>query len=324
MNYERLAYFRYVLWHMDKMIIRLFHMIGLIFLKKNLAAVESLQRANETVQKYLADVYVRMEVRILTCRIKLCEWIEFTCFDKVYGDFVERKRQSLLKDINRINSQYMEALRDSWGTGLPNIEFPAEKQMELSVLETYYAYLKDDEVYRQKAFKLFLEKKMEAMKENGVDYSRIQNYLENKSRNANYEDYMACISMPIDIRLARLWVEFFKSGEGYKDVIPKERPDVAYFSINADIPEFIFKKPYVQEYSEYEFCSRFQNEWDITHYNPRDDDDRDYDPVRYEDYAEELRGRPQNAYCFYLGAVNRFKQIQQNLQNTDNGSKMEK
>ena len=47
--------------------------------------------------------------------------------------------------------------------------------MKLATLETYYAYLKDDDAYHQKAFTLFLKKKieeMEEMKEN-LHYSRI-------------------------------------------------------------------------------------------------------------------------------------------------------
>ncbi len=265
-------------------------------MKKNLAALEYRQRS----------------------------YIDYDHFEDVYTSFVEKKRQSILTDINKIDSQFMANLCEREKAGLPNKELPAKTQMELAVLETYYGYLSKDDAYQQKAFVLFLEKKMEAMKENGDDYSRIQNYLENKSRNASYEDYMDCISRPIDIRLPELWAEFFRSGEGYKDVIPKERPDVAYFSTDTDIPCFIFKKPYVQEYSEQEFCSRFVQEWDITHYNPLDDDDCDYDPARYADYADELGDRPQKAYYTYLCAVHRFKQIQQKLQNTDNGSEMEK
>lgn len=257
--------------------------------------------------------------------IKQCEAIEYDCFNEVYKSIVEKKRQSLLKDINKINRQFMEDLREREEAVLPNKGLPAKTQMELAVLETYYGYLSKDDAYQQKAFVLFLKKKMETMKKNGDDYGRIQNDLENKSRNASYEDYMDCISRPIDIRLPELWAEFFKSGEGYKDVIPKERPDVAYFSTDTDIPSFIFKKPYVQEYSEQEFCSRFANEWDITHYNPRCDEGCDYDPVRYADYADELGDRPQKAYQSYLRAVHRFKQIRQKLeQNTDNGSEMEK
>lgn len=322
MNNERLAYFHYVLCHMDRMIIRLFHMIGLIFLKKNLAAVESLQRANEKVQKYLADVYVHIEARILICQIKLGDWIEFNCFDKVYRDFVEKKRQSLLDDINKIDRQLIEHLRDREVSGLPNKGFPAEKQMEQAVLETYYSYLKGDDAYLQKAFSLFLKKKMEEMAENGADCSKVEAYLERRSRNSSYEEYMACISRPMDICLPQLWVAFFKSGAGYEDVIPEEKPNVAYFRVDADIPGFIFEKPYTHEYSCEEFHTRFMHEWDTTHYNPFYDDCSD--PVDYADYDMKLADRPGNAYLYYLSAVSRFKILRQRLEaNANKGCEKE-
>lgn len=310
MNYERLAYFHYVLCHIDKMIIRLFRMIGLIFLKKNLTIVESLQRTNQTVQKHLVDAYVQMKLRMLICQMRQCGAIDYNYFDEVYTGFVEKKRQSLFKDINRINDQFTEYLRERQEVGLPNEGLPAKTQMRLATLETYYAYLKDDDAYHQKAFTLFLKKKIEEMAENGADCSKMEAYLGNKRRNSSYEEYIACISRPVDIHLPKLWIEFFRSGTGY--VIPKERPHVAYASTVTDIPRFIFEEPYTHEYSEQEFCTKFMSEWDTTHNNPYYDDDYD-DPAYYEDYCSELAGRPQSAYLQYLCAVNRFKQIRQRL-----------
>lgn len=236
--------------------------------------------------------------------------IEYDRFNEVYTDFVEKKRQCLLKDINRINGQFMENLRNREEAGLSNEGLPAKTQMKLATLETYYAYLKDDDAYHQKAFTLFLKKKIEEMAENGADCSKMEAYLENKRRNSSYEEYIACISRPVDIHLPKLWIEFFRSGTGY--VIPKERPHVAYASTVTDIPRFIFEEPYTHEYSEQEFCAKFMSEWDTTHNNPYYDDDCD-DPSYYEDYRNELTDVPQSAYLQYLCAVNRFKQIRQRL-----------
>lgn len=292
---------------------RLYTIIYLI-LSTLLAAIGRLQRVNQTVQKRLADAHAWADARILICQIKQCRSIDYNRFNEVYTGFVEKKRQSLLEDISRINSQFMENLRKREEAGLPNEGIPAETQMELAVMKTCYAHLKDDDVYQQKAFKLFLKKKIEEMAEKEADYSKIEAYLENKHRNSSYDEYIECISRPMSIHLPELWVEFFRSGTGYKDVIPKEWPNVAYFSTDTDIPRFIFEKPYVQQYSEQEFCARFVREWDSTHYNPRYDDGCDA-PADYADYYEELADRPQNAYHYYLCAVDRYKQIQQRLKN---------
>ncbi len=237
--------------------------------------------------------------------------IEYDRFNEVYTDFVEKKRQCLLKDINRINGQFMENLRNREEAGLSNEGLPAKTQMKLATLETYYAYLKDDDAYHQKAFTLFLKKKIEEMAENGADCSKMEAYLENKRKNLSYAEYIACISRPMDIRLPKLWVAFFRSGTGYKNIIPKERPHVAYPSRAKDIPRFIFEESYTHEYSEQEFCDKFVNEWDVTHDNPYYNDCDD--PIYYVDYCSELADRPENSYLQYRCAVSRFKFLQHRL-----------
>jgi len=298
---------------------RPFHTAGLNIYRKILAAIRNLQRTNDMVRKHLADTYDRMEVRMLIKQILYWECIDYSHFDKVYVGFVEKKRQSLLKDIDKIDNQFTEYRRKRQEAGLPNEGAPAETCMKQAVLETYYAYLGNDDAYQQKAFVLFLEKKMEEMADNGEEYSKIKDYLENKYKNSSYEEYEACISRPVDIYLPGLWAEFFRSGAGYENVIPKERPDVAYFTSDTDIPRFIFEKPYASEYSEQEFCTRFIREWDTTHYNPYYDDCND--PVCYADYKMELADRPRNAYLYYLCSVGRFKHIRQRLKQTAEADK---
>lgn len=285
--------------------------IGYLILSTLLSLIGRLQRTNETVQNRLVDAHAQTKLMMLICQIRQSGSIDYERFNEVYTDFVKRKRQCLLEEINQIDSQCMKNLRERDKIGLPNEEgLSAKTQMRLEVLETYYAYLKDDDAYHQKAFTLFLKKKIEEMAENGTDYSKMEAYLENKRRNSSYEEYIACISRPVDIRLPKLWVAFFRSGTGY--VIPKERPHVAYSSTATDVPRFIFEEPYTHEYSEQVFCAKFVKEWDATHNNPYYDDDCN-DPAYYEDYRSELAGSPQSAYLQYLCAVNRFKQIRQRL-----------
>ena len=317
---RELYYLRYKLCSMKEKKMRLFRIAGLNLYKKILSVIRRLQKTNETVQKHLADVHAQMKLIMLICQIRQCGAIDYNYFDEVYTGFVEKKRQILFKDINRINNQFMENLRNREEAGLPNEGIPAKMQLRLAALETYYAYLKDDDAYQQKAFKLFLKKKIEEMAENGADCSKIEAYLENKRRNSSYEEYIACISRPMDIRLSKLWIAFFKSGTGY--VIPKKGPHVAYASTATDIPRFIFEEPYTHEYSEQEFCSKFMSEWDTTHNNPYYDDDCD-DPAYYEDYRSELTDKPQSAYLQYLCAVNRFKQIWQRLKGNAKGCEKE-
>lgn len=285
--------------------------IGYLILSTLLSLIGRLQRTNETVQNRLVDAHAQTKLMMLICQIRQSGSIDYERFNAVYTDFVKRKRQCLLEDINQIDSQCMKNLRERDKIGLPNEEgLSAKTQMRLEVLETYYAYLKDDDAYHQKAFKLFLKKRIEEMAENGADCSKMEAYLENKRRNSSYEEYITCISRPVDIHLPKLWIEFFRSGTGY--VIPKERPHVAYSSTVTDIPRFIFEEPYTHEYSEQEFCAKFMSEWDTTHNNPYYDDNCD-DPAYYEDYHSELAGSPQSAYLQYLCAVNRFKQIRHRL-----------
>lgn len=297
--------------HMDEMIRRLFRIAGLNLYKKILSIIGRLQKTNETVQKHLADVHAQTKLRMLICQIRQSASIDYDRFNEVYTDFVEKKRQRMLNDINRINSQFMKSLRERQEAGLPNEGLPAKTQMKLATLETYYAYLKDDDAYHQKAFTLFLKKKIEEMAENGADCSKMEAYLENKRKNLSYEEYIACISRPVDIRLPKLWVAFFRSGTGYKNIIPKERPHVAYPSRAKDIPRFIFEESYTHEYSEQEFCDKFVNEWDVTHDNPYYNDCDD--PIYYVDYCSELADRPKNSYLQYRCAVSRFKFLQHRL-----------
>lgn len=277
-----------------------------------LAAIGRLQRVDGTVQKLLDDAYERTAERLLVKRIQRHDWIDYDYFNGVYAGFVEKKRQSLLKDINGINSRFMECLRERQEAGIPNEGMPAETQMELAVLNTYYAYLADDDMCQQKAFTLFLEKKMEELAGSWADCSEIEGYLENKYRDDHvHAECIAYISMPVNVHLPGLWAEFFRSGAGYGNVIPEERPDVAYFSSDTGIPRFIFQKPYAPGYSGQEFHDRFVREWDITHYNPYDDGCND--PAYYAEYDDGLHNSIQNAYCRYLFAANRFKKIKQRL-----------
>lgn len=286
--------------------------IQCLILSTLLAIIGYLQRTNKTIQKFLADTHERMEVRMLIYQIKQRGCIDYDRFNTVYTGFVERKRQSLLKEISRIDNQFMTDLRRRTEAGLPNKGMPAETQMQKAVLETCYAYLKNDDAYQQKAFKLFLNKKIEEMAKKGDDYSKIEAYLENKRRASGYEEYIESVSRPVNIHLPRLWADFFRSGAGYMDVLPKKWPHVAYSKTDTNIPRFIFEKPYAHQYSEQEFCAMFIKEWDSTHYNPHYDNDCN-DPAYYADYDGELADRPQNAYHYYLCAVSRFKQIQQRL-----------
>ena len=287
--------------------------IGYLILSTLLSLIGRLQRTNETVQNRLVDAHAQTKLMMLICQIRQSGSIDYERFNEVYTDFVKRKRQCLLEEINQIDSQCMKNLRERDKIGLPNEEgLSAKTQMRLEVLETYYAYLKDDDAYHQKAFTLFLKKKIEEMAENGADCSKMEAYLENKRKNLSYEKYIACISRPMDIRLPKLWIEFFRSGTGYKNIIPKERPHVAYPSRAKDIPSFIFEESYTHEYSEQEFCAKFVNEWDATHDNPYYDDDCD-DPIYYVDYCSELADRPENSYLQYRCAVSRFKFLQHRL-----------
>lgn len=280
-----------------------------------LAIIEHLQRANKATNGFLANAHNRMLVKKTVEHIRRYGWIEYEDFNEAYGICVERKRQKLLEDINRIKDQFTEYLRRQQEAGLPNEGLPPDTQMELAVMETYYAYLGDDDAYQQKAFTLFLQKRMEELAEKNADCSRIKSYLEDRRSRSRYEEYIQCISRPIGMHLPELWAEFFRSSTGYMDLIPKETLHVAYFSIDTDIPRFIFEEPYTHGYSEQEFRTKFIREWDITHYNPHYDDDSDQ--ADYADYDMELADRHHNAYLNYLAAAGRFKSIQQRLSMDD-------
>lgn len=279
--------------------------------KAVLAIIEHLQRANKATDSFLANAHNRMLVKKTAGHIRRYGWIEYEDFNEAYGICVERKRQKLLEDINRIKDQFAEYLRRQQEAGLPNEGLSPDTQMKQAVMETCYAYLGDDDAYQQKAFTLFLQKRMEELTENDADCSRIKSYLEDKRSRSCYEEYINCISRPVDVHLIELWIEFFRNSTGYRGLIPKEMPHVAYFSIDTDIPRFIFEEPYTHGYSEQEFRTKFIREWDITHYNPHYDDDSDQ--ADYTDYDMELADRPQNAYLNYLAATGRFKSIQQRL-----------
>lgn len=300
-------------------IIRLFRGRRIIFINIILFIIKLLQKANGSVQKFLEGFREQMVVSRLICRIKSDILIDYDYFNEVYTGFVERKRQSILKDIDRINNQFNENFRKRQEAGLPNEGLPAETRMKQAVLETCYAYLRDDDAYQQKAFRLFLKKKMEDTAENGVDCSRIEAYLGNKRKDSSYEEYKECISMPIMVHLPRLWVEFFRSGTKYTNMLPKEWPNVAYFSISTDVPDFIMEPPYVEEYSEQEFYARYAKEWETTHYNPNYDDEC-HEPADYVDYTDELADRHEKAYFEYLAAINQFRKIQRALKPDTEGN----
>lgn len=305
---------RYTLRNTDN-VTELLHATGLKLYERSLSTIQHLQKANKMVQKQLTDTYTHMDIKMLIYQIKQQDWIDYDRFNAVYTDFVERKRQNILKEINRIDTQFMTELRRRNEAGLPNKGMPAETQMKKAVLETCYAYLANDDVYQQRAFELFLKKKMA---KKGADYSRIKNYLENKHRNSNYEEYIMYISTPIIVHLPDLWIEFLRSGAGYGNVVQKELPNVMYSRVDTGIPCFIFDKPYKHEYTEQEFYIKFIEEWSITHYNPYYYDDDCDDPVYYADYDMQLADKPENAYQCYFCAVNRYKCIMQML-NADKG-----
>jgi len=294
--------------------IKLFYRLRLIFINKIFSTIKHLQRTNESVQKFLDGLREQMVVRMLISHIKRYGWIDYNYLNEVYIGFVERKRQALLKDIEKIDNQSMKNIRERQGAGLPNEGLPAETRMKQAVLDTCYAYLKGDDAYQQKAFRLFLKKKMEDMAENGADCSKIEAYLKNKRKDSSYEEYIECISMPVTITLPKLWVEFFRSGARYTNMLPKEWPNVAYFSTSTDVPNFIFEPPYVDQYSAEEFSARYAKEWETTHYNPDYDDNYDYeDPTECMKYRNELAGSSVGAYCQYIYAVSLFRRIQQAL-----------
>lgn len=336
----------YIIWAEIR---RPFHMIGLYFYEKILTIIEYLQKTNKRFQNFLSDAHIQMNAKALIYKIKqrywikyerlggiyinpLNEkqlyWIEYDRLNKIYTDFVKRKRQSILEEINRIENQFMEYRRERDRAGLPNEGMPAETTIKHTVLQNCYVYLEHDNLYHQKAFKLFLKKKMEEMEENNEyddEYDSIETYLEDSFKNENYEDYITYWYEPVDIRLSELWIEFFRGCiTEYMDILPKKWPNVAYSHIETDVPNFIFEEqPYVHEYTEEEFRERFMKEWNATHYNPYDDndhDDEDFDAmVDYADYYAELADKPHYAFNHYQAAVFMFRGIQKRL-NADAGT----
>lgn len=248
-------------------IVRLYHELisGHIFFICILMIGEFLQRKNETAKKFLADTRDRTKTDQLIAELQYKDSFNSNYFNEVYQICVEKKRQKILADIRKIDGRYREYYGELRDARLVNEAMSAEMNKK-QVLETYYAFLKDDNVFHQKAFTEFLKKTMEKRAENGDDCRSIGDYLEDHYRNISSEEYFFSIfDQPVFIGLPELWTEFLKSGSEYTDVIPDERPGVYYFSSAKNIPCFIFKKPYVDKYSREEFCREFIAEWGVTH-----------------------------------------------------------
>lgn len=282
-----------------------------IISKRILVIIVYLKRVNKMADEFLSDAHERAKINMLVKSLRLPDYIDFHYFDDIYKIFVERKRRKILEDVNAIDEGYWEYRSRCESEGLPHEAMPVEKRMEEAVLETYYAFLGDDDAYQQKAFLEFLKKKIE----DGDDRKEIADYLEKKYKHASYDEYErleAYTDSILEIELPDLWIEFFRSGVGYTSMIPDERPPVAYMYSHIGIPRFIFERPYVKEFTEQEFYCRFMKEWDVTHENPIYDDEYD-DPSYQQDYDMELADRPQRAYSRYMMAVSRFKRIQETL-----------
>lgn len=102
--------------------------IGYLILSTLLSVIRRLQKTNETVQKHLADVHAQTKLRMLICQIRQSASIDYDRFNEVYTDFVEKKRQRMLNDINRINSQFMKSLRERQEAELPMKGFQQKRR----------------------------------------------------------------------------------------------------------------------------------------------------------------------------------------------------
>lgn len=281
---------------------------GEIIFKMMLIIIGYLQKLNEIREKRLLEAHERTEIRMLVKKIRLWNWIDFHCFDHAYKLFVERKRRKMFEEINAIEDEIHECwLRRQRGESLREI-YPIEKRKKQTVLETYYAFLKDDDAYKQKAFLEFLKKKVE----DGDGRQEISAYLEEKCQKESYAEYerlTAWSDSQLVIELPELWIEFFRSGTEYATLIPDERPNVAYSSDTcAEIPRFVFEKPFVEEFTEQVFIDKFTKEWNTTHYYPDDECD---DPIYRQECDMDLDQALWEAYDEYISAVSMAKRNQQ-------------
>lgn len=267
---------------------------GEIIFKMMLIIIGYLQKLNEIREKRLLEAHERTEIRMLVKKISLWNWIDFHCFDHAYKLFVERKRRKMLEEINAIEDEIHECwLRRQRGESLREI-YPIEKRKKQTVLETYYAFLKDDDAYKQKAFLEFLKKKVE----DGDGRQEISAYLEEKCQKESYAEYERLTAESdslLVLELPELWIEFFRSGT--ESLIPDERPNVAYSSDTcAEIPRFIFEQPLAEEFTEPEFIRKFGKEWYTTHYYPDDD------PIHQQECDTDLDQALWDAYDGYIVA----------------------
>lgn len=274
--------------------------------KMALVITTHLKRVNKTVDGSLSDTHEQVKIYKLTKEIPLHGSVRFEYFDEVYRIFVERKRRKLLEDADAIDNRYREYRMRCEQEGLPYKALQAEEDVKRHVLETYYAYLQDDDGYRQKAFLEFLKKKIE----DGDDRKEIRYYMETKHMDESFDEYVSLPDIPWYIEPVNLWVEFFSSGTGYTCMISNERPRVVYRRTDEKIPRFIFERPYVEKFTEQEFRDRFTIEWEVTNDNPEYDecDDRLY----YRECEYELKEDLNNAYVQYLNAVIRFNNMLKN------------
>ena len=292
--------------------------------KITLSIIEYLQRVNDTMKEFLLDAHEQtkinrmiknLQLNMLCKRLHLEVWthIDFDYFNEVYKIFVERKRRKMLADADELDEKRMEYMRSRIAEGLPHAATPLGMYIKEKVLVTYYAYLRDDDAYMQKAFLEFLKKKIE----DGHDCLAIAPYLEKKYKHSSYEEcekvkgYGRYMEGSLDLGIPEIWLEFFQSGMSYTEMIPDEKPQVIYWRTDkGDIPRFIFERPYTKEFTEWEFHEKFIEEWDMTHGHEEDNGYCGYDPLSdpYDiEYLEELANRPEEAYHQYVIAVNRFR-----------------
>ena len=285
---------------------------GEIIFKMMLIMIEYLQKLNEIRKKRLLEAHERTEIHILVKKIRLCDQIDSLYFYDMYELFVESKRRKMLEDINALEDERNESwLRRHRGEA-PGETYPVEKRIKEIVLKTYYEFLKHDNTYMQKAFLEFLKKKVEE----GDGRQEISAYLERIYQCEKYDENLDCLGIPISLSIPELWIEFFRSGTGYADLIPDERPNVAYrLGTQREIPRFIFEKPFVGEFTEQEFADKFTKEWCTTFDYPDDTyayDDYDvyYDRKIYRQECDmELAVALEETYQEYRMAVMYAEQI---------------
>lgn len=278
-----------------------------IVFKMVLIVIEYFQRVNETMKEFLLDAHEQTKINMFVKKLRL--WSQFDLdfigyFSETYALFVESRRRKILKDIDLLEDRKLEYCCKCKTKGLYEMSLP-EIGLKLPVLETYYAFLKDDDVCQQRAFKEFLKKKID----DGDKRQEIADYLED----CHGEGFTYFMRGAYKIRLRDLWIEFFRSGPGYENLIPGEKPQVMYGQ-NADIPCFIFGKSGAEGFTKEEFEEKFTREWYDTHAYERDEEPLelrlagDPDSPDVEAYNPELEDECQKAYDEYKRAVKKFKE----------------